>query len=98
MNGESSSKHDLEERCNKLEQGESSKVLSKKRKYAQIFLDVGQSDFLFRACKVCGFQYAPGDEIDESVHKTFHRNCTLGLPFKVVVLNLPFVFICCMLV
>lgn len=48
----------------------SGKVLNKKRKYAQFFLELGQSDFLLHACTVCGFKYARGDEGDEKFHKT----------------------------
>ncbi|KAH6769687.1 protein CTF7 [Perilla frutescens var. hirtella] len=81
-NSKSSKRHDLEGKWIKLEQGKSGKVLNKKRKYAQLFLEVGQSDFLFHTCKVCSFQYSPGDEVDEKVHKTFHKNYTHGLPFK----------------
>lgn len=51
-----------------------------------MFLKVGQSDFLLHTCKVCSFQYAAGDEEDEKVHRTFHKNYTHGLPFKVVVI------------
>ncbi|XP_057811216.1 protein CHROMOSOME TRANSMISSION FIDELITY 7 isoform X1 [Salvia miltiorrhiza] len=79
---ETSNGHDLEDKLPKLEQGKSCKILNKKRKYAQLFLEVGQSDFLFHTCKVCSFKYAPGDEVDEKVHKTIHKNYTLGLPFK----------------
>lgn len=85
MNSESSKIHDLEEKWTKLEQDKSNKVLNKKRKYAQLYLEVGQSDFLFHTCKICSFQYTPGDEVDDKVHKTFHKNYTHGLPFKVVI-------------
>ena len=44
---------------------------------------VGQSNFLLHTCKTCGFKYAPGDEVDEKVHNTFHKNYTHGIPFKV---------------
>lgn len=56
---------------------------SKKRNYAQLYLELGQSDFQFHNCYVCGMKYAPGDEIDEEVHKEFHKNHTHGMPFKV---------------
>lgn len=61
----------------------SGKVLNKKRSYAQFHLDLGQSDFNFRTCSTCGVKYAPGDEADEKTHKTFHKNYTLGIQFKV---------------
>ncbi|KVI09516.1 protein CHROMOSOME TRANSMISSION FIDELITY 7 isoform X1 [Cynara cardunculus var. scolymus] len=60
----------------------SEKVLNKKRKYAQFHLDLGQSDFLLRTCKTCGFKFAPGDEGDEKAHKEFHKNYTHGIGFK----------------
>ncbi|XP_051131261.1 protein CHROMOSOME TRANSMISSION FIDELITY 7-like [Andrographis paniculata] len=67
----------------KLDLGDNSrKVLNKKRKYAQLHLEVGQSDFLLHTCSACGFKYAPGDSTDEKVHKTFHKNYTHGIPFK----------------
>lgn len=37
--------------------GNSKRVLNKKRKYAQFHLDLGQSDFMFRNCKTCGFKF-----------------------------------------
>ncbi|CAI0391124.1 unnamed protein product [Linum tenue] len=61
----------------------SGKVLNKKRSYAQLHLDLGQSDFNLRSCSSCGFHYAAGDEQDEKVHKSFHRNFTQGIPFRV---------------
>ncbi|CAL1360401.1 unnamed protein product [Linum trigynum] len=60
----------------------SGKVLNKKRSYAQLHLDLGQSDFNLRSCSSCGFHYAAGDEQDEKVHKSFHRNFTQGIPFR----------------
>lgn len=67
----------------KLEVPKCGKVLNKKRKYAQFYLELGQSDFLLHTCTTCGFKYAKGDEGDEKVHKTFHKNYTHGIPFKV---------------
>lgn len=61
----------------------SRKVLNKKRSYAQFHLELGQSDFLLRTCTTCGFKYAAGDEGDEKVHKTFHKDYTHGIQFKV---------------
>ena len=59
-------------------------VLNKKRSYAQFHLELGQSDFLLHTCATCGFKYAAGDEGDETVHKTFHKNYTHGIQFKVL--------------
>lgn len=59
------------------------RTLNKKRTYIQMYLDLGQSDFLLHACSICGFKYAPGDEVDEKLHKTFHKNYTHGIQFKV---------------
>uniref|UniRef100_A0A803N4Z3 N-acetyltransferase ESCO zinc-finger domain-containing protein n=1 Tax=Chenopodium quinoa TaxID=63459 RepID=A0A803N4Z3_CHEQI len=58
------------------------KNLNKKRKYAQFHLELGQSDFLLHTCKVCEIQYTKGDETDEKVHNSFHKNFTHGIPFK----------------
>ncbi|KAF7849897.1 hypothetical protein BT93_L0151 [Corymbia citriodora subsp. variegata] len=55
---------------------------NKKRSYAQVHLELGQSDFLLRACSECGIKYAPGDEGDEKAHAAFHKNYTQGLQFK----------------
>ncbi|XP_025884551.1 protein CHROMOSOME TRANSMISSION FIDELITY 7-like [Solanum lycopersicum] len=60
----------------------SGEVLNKKRKYAQFYLEMGQSDFCLHTCTVCGFKYARGDEEDEKFHKTSHKNYTRGIPFK----------------
>ncbi|XP_071688311.1 protein CHROMOSOME TRANSMISSION FIDELITY 7-like [Rutidosis leptorrhynchoides] len=62
--------------------GKCNKVLNKKRKYAQFHLDLGQSDFMFRNCKTCGFKFVPGDEEDAKLHKEFHKNYTHGIGFK----------------
>ncbi|KAL3627681.1 hypothetical protein CASFOL_029044 [Castilleja foliolosa] len=75
-------KTDYEDKLPKLEQSNCSKVLNKKRNYAQLHLEVGQSNFLWQTCTTCGFKYAPGVEGDEKVHKTFHKNYTHGIPFK----------------
>ena len=63
--------------------GRKQKVLNKKRNYAQFHLELGQSDFVLHTCKICGIKYAKGDKADEKVHSTFHKNYTLGIPFKV---------------
>ncbi|KAL6575088.1 hypothetical protein OROMI_012373 [Orobanche minor] len=75
-------KHDYEDKLTKPEQAGCGKVLNKKRNYAQLHLEVGQSNFLWRTCTTCGFKYASGVEGDEKVHKTFHKNYTHGIPFK----------------
>ncbi|XP_028067971.1 protein CHROMOSOME TRANSMISSION FIDELITY 7 isoform X2 [Camellia sinensis] len=59
------------------------KILNRKRSYAQFHLELGQSDFLLRTCTTCGFKYAAGDEGDDKVHNTFHKNYTRGIQFKV---------------
>lgn len=60
----------------------SSRNFNKKRNYAQFHLELGQSDFLLHSCSICGIKYAPGDEEDEKVHKTFHKNYTHGIQFR----------------
>lgn len=80
---EASKEIDLEKVAPDLGVAKSVKVLNKKRKYAQFYLELGQSDFLLYTCTVCGFKYARGDEGDEKFHKTFHKNYTHGIPFKV---------------
>ncbi|KAH0724357.1 hypothetical protein KY284_000222 [Solanum tuberosum] len=65
-----------------LEVAKFGKILNKKRKYAQFYLELGQSDFLLHTCTICGFKYAKGDEEDEKFHKTFHKNYTHGIPLK----------------
>ncbi|KAI3677044.1 hypothetical protein L1987_86662 [Smallanthus sonchifolius] len=60
----------------------SKRVLNKKRKYAQFHLDLGQSDFMFRNCKTCGFKFVPGDEEDARLHKEFHKTYTHGIGLK----------------
>ncbi|KAJ8530223.1 hypothetical protein K7X08_037058 [Anisodus acutangulus] len=73
--GEASKETDLENIVPNLGVAKSGKVLNKKRKYAQFYLELGQSDFLLHTCTVCGFKYAKGDE-------KFHKNYTHGIPFK----------------
>ncbi|XP_056848342.1 protein CHROMOSOME TRANSMISSION FIDELITY 7-like [Raphanus sativus] len=60
------------------------KTLNKKKRscYTQFHLELGQSDFLFRHCVECGATYAPGDELDEKSHQSFHKDYTNGIPFK----------------
>ncbi|KAI3899709.1 hypothetical protein MKW92_046339 [Papaver armeniacum] len=60
----------------------SSKTLNTKRSYAQLHLELGQSDFLLHTCSTCGFNFAIGDEGDEKVHKEFHKSYTHGIQFK----------------
>ncbi|XP_057999669.1 protein CHROMOSOME TRANSMISSION FIDELITY 7 isoform X2 [Hevea brasiliensis] len=71
----------LKDPCMKPESTSSGKVLNKKS-YAQLHLDLGQSDFNLRTCSTCGVKYAPGEEGDEKNHKTFHRNYTFGVQYK----------------
>lgn len=61
---------------------------NKKRSYAQLHLDLGQSDFLLHTCSVCGVMYVTGDEEDEKAHKGFHNDYTRGIQFKVQMLQL----------
>ncbi|GER29009.1 N-acetyltransferase ESCO2 [Striga asiatica] len=75
-------KSDCEDKLVKWEHAKCSKNLNKKRNYAQLHLEVGQSNFLWRTCTTCSYKYAPGVEGDEKAHKTFHRNYTHGVPFK----------------
>ncbi|CAN4112448.1 unnamed protein product [Withania somnifera] len=79
---EISKEMDLENIVPNLGVAKPGKVQNKKRKYAQFYLELGQSDFLLHTCTVCGFKYAKGDEGDERFHKTFHKNYTHGIPFK----------------
>ncbi|KAL2651121.1 hypothetical protein R1flu_019249 [Riccia fluitans] len=53
-----------------------------KQAAGQYFLDLGQKDFSYSTCPVCGMFYARGQEDDEAVHKIFHRNRTKGISFK----------------
>ncbi|KAI4300558.1 hypothetical protein L6164_033925 [Bauhinia variegata] len=57
-------------------------IKNKKRSYAQFHLDFGQSDFLLRACSICGVKFSPGDAEDEKTHNEFHKNYTHGIQFK----------------
>ncbi|KAM4081433.1 hypothetical protein ACJW30_11G091500 [Castanea mollissima] len=47
-----------------------------------LHLDLGQSDFNLHTCSTCGVKYAPREEEDGKAHKGFHRDYTLGIPFK----------------
>ncbi|KAF5203777.1 Chromosome transmission fidelity, partial [Thalictrum thalictroides] len=58
------------------------RVLNKKRSYAQLYLEFGQSNFHLQNCSICGLKYARGEEGDEKNHKEFHKNYTHGIPFK----------------
>lgn len=71
----------------RLESARASKVLNKKRSYAQVHLELGQSDFLLRTCSTCGVKYAPGEEEDEKNHNAFHQDYTRGIQFKVYFLQ-----------
>lgn len=79
---------DLGDSSSKMVLAKSSKVLTKKRSYAQYHLELGQSDFLLHTCSTCGFKYATGDEEDEKVHNSFHKTYTHGIQFKVQSCNL----------
>ncbi|EPS67930.1 hypothetical protein M569_06843, partial [Genlisea aurea] len=58
------------------------KVLNKKRNFAQLHLEVGQTNFMLHTCPVCEFMYTPGEDSDEKIHKTFHKHYIHGIPFK----------------
>jgi N-acetyltransferase len=68
------------------------KVMNKKRSYAQYHLVLGQSDFLLHRCAVCHMLYARGDIEDEKSHKLYHKEFCEGIAFKVFALSLVFVF------
>lgn len=68
-------------------------IKNKKRSYAQFHLELGQSDFLLHTCSTCGVKYAPGDEEDEKAHKTFHKDYTRGIQFKVRALKFSLVVV-----
>eukprot|EP00249_Psilotum_nudum_P018619 c26889_g1_i2 orf=877-2010(+) len=59
------------------------KISCPKRGLRQYFLDLGQSDFSYTTCQICGLLYACGQEDDEKLHATFHKNCLVGIRFKV---------------
>ena len=56
---------------------------NKKRSYVQFHLELDQSNFVLHTCKICVIKYAKGDEADEKIHSTFHKNYSIGIPFKV---------------
>ncbi|XP_078154829.1 protein CHROMOSOME TRANSMISSION FIDELITY 7-like isoform X1 [Carex rostrata] len=58
------------------------KVINKKRRYAQYYLELGQSDFLLHQCVVCGMMYARGDPADEKAHKSYHKEYFEGIAFR----------------
>ena len=43
--------------------------MNKNITYAQLHLDLGQSDFNLHTCSTCGVKYAPGEKEDEKAHK-----------------------------
>ncbi|BBM98757.1 N-acetyltransferase [Marchantia polymorpha subsp. ruderalis] len=57
-------------------------ALKPKRVTGQYFLDLGQKDFSYSTCPVCGLFYARGLENDEIVHRVFHKNRTQGIQFN----------------
>ncbi|XP_022888465.1 protein CHROMOSOME TRANSMISSION FIDELITY 7-like isoform X1 [Olea europaea var. sylvestris] len=82
LDSKESMNQDSEEKFTNLRLPKCGNVLNKKRNYAQLHLEVGQSNFLLHTCKECGFKYATGDEGDERIHKTVHKNYTHGISFK----------------
>lgn len=71
--------------CKNKNNGSSSnpcRNLSKKRRYEQYHLDLGQSDFIIHTCSLCGLMYARGVEEDEQVHRKFHQDYDGGIRFK----------------
>lgn len=60
-------------------------LVSKKRNYAQLHLELGQPDFVLHTCSVCGMMYARGNDEDEKVHRAYHKSYSEGVPFKVKV-------------
>ncbi|CAN6482269.1 unnamed protein product [Victoria cruziana] len=58
------------------------RVPNKKKTYAQYHLELGQSDFLLCTCSICGLRYSRGDEEDEKLHKSFHKDYFYGVKFK----------------
>jgi len=57
-------------------------LVSKKRNYAQLHLELGQPDFVLHTCSVCGMMYARGNDEDEKVHRAYHKSYSEGVPFK----------------
>lgn len=90
---DSSKKPRSEDLSLKSQLPELGRTLNKKRSYVQLYLELGQSDFLLHTCSTCGFKYARGDESDEKVHKSFHKNYTHGIQFKVHV-TIPLISKC----
>lgn len=56
---------------------------SPKRRYVQLYLDLGQTNFTHTTCSVCGLVYAMGVQQDDKVHNTFHKAFVEGITFKV---------------
>lgn len=53
--------------------------ISKPKK--QLYLDLGQVDFSYTTCKVCGIMYAKGEEQDEHTHDLYHKQFLQGIRF-----------------
>ncbi|CAN6482271.1 unnamed protein product [Victoria cruziana] len=70
------------------------RVPNKKKTYAQYHLELGQSDFLLCTCSICGLRYSRGDEEDEKLHKSFHKDYFYGVKFKVYVISNNVKYIC----
>lgn len=69
------------------------KTLNKKGScYTQFHLELGQSDFLLRHCVECGATFAPGDELDEKSHQSFNKDYMNGIPFKLTLRPIMFLF------
>lgn len=62
-------------------------LVSKKRSYAQFHLELGQRDFVLHTCSGCGMMYARGNDDDEKVHQSYHKNYFEGIPFKVLLFS-----------
>lgn len=57
------------------------KVGAFNRPKRQLYLDLGQADFAFATCKVCGIMYAKGEENDEHTHDLYHKQFLQGIRF-----------------
>lgn len=51
-------------------------------RHKQFFLDLGQADFSYSTCKICGLFYARGHGEDEKLHAMFHKGYLRGIQFK----------------
>ncbi|KAK9805899.1 hypothetical protein WJX73_002728 [Symbiochloris irregularis] len=53
-----------------------------RRPLTQLHLDLGQSNFTCVTCRVCGMTYAPGQEEDEKMHRTYHSSALQGVRYQ----------------